>query len=198
MNYFHSIREAKDFVVSRIVEEAQREGAPLSESESKMLYVSSPGLSQAEAELCAKFERESDHDSYERKIAGLVKKADRRYRAGDRQDYDRWRSATELLSQEDHYLAVMIGQAKLRPPWDFLKLIITAILIVGVLTGGVLLLAKWGIEPPSKEAIGFWFWATMVAVAIACLLFRLAVGKDRVWYATEWLFNRIKAGRSVR
>ena len=36
----HSTREAKDFVVSRIVEEAQREGTPLSELERKMLYVS--------------------------------------------------------------------------------------------------------------------------------------------------------------
>ena len=32
----HSTREAKDFVVSRIVEEAQREGTPLSELERKI------------------------------------------------------------------------------------------------------------------------------------------------------------------
>ena len=32
----HSTREAKDFVVSRIVEEAQREGTPLSEVERKI------------------------------------------------------------------------------------------------------------------------------------------------------------------
>jgi hypothetical protein len=32
----HSTREAKDFLVSRIVEEAQREGTPLSELERKI------------------------------------------------------------------------------------------------------------------------------------------------------------------
>jgi len=45
-----------------------------------MLYVSVPEMSQAEAEFCAGFDRESDHDCYEQKIAGLIKKVESRYR----------------------------------------------------------------------------------------------------------------------
>jgi hypothetical protein len=37
---FHSAREAKEFLISRIVEEARRENIPLSEVERKMLYFS--------------------------------------------------------------------------------------------------------------------------------------------------------------
>ena len=70
------MREAKDVVVSRIVEEAQGEGSLLSELERKMFYVSVPEMSQAEAEFCAGFDRESDQDRPEQKIAGVIKKAE--------------------------------------------------------------------------------------------------------------------------
>jgi len=43
MNPFQSAREAKEFLISRIVEEAQRENIVLSESERKMLYFSETG-----------------------------------------------------------------------------------------------------------------------------------------------------------
>ena len=140
MNCFNSIREAKDFLVSSIVEEAQREGVPLSELERKMLYFSEAEMSQTEGDLCAEFDQDVDQDSYEQKIANLIKKIDRRYRTGNHQEYGRWRSATQMLLQEDHYLGLMVAQAKLRPPWDFLKLVGTAILVVGAFTGGVFLI----------------------------------------------------------
>jgi len=44
MKAFHSGREAKEFLVSQIVEEAQRENIPLSEIEGKMLYVTESAL----------------------------------------------------------------------------------------------------------------------------------------------------------
>jgi hypothetical protein len=43
MKAFHSGREAKEFLISRIVEEAQRENIPLSEIERKMLYFTESG-----------------------------------------------------------------------------------------------------------------------------------------------------------
>lgn len=42
-NHFPSAREAKEFLVSRIVEQARRENTPLSEIERKMLYFSETG-----------------------------------------------------------------------------------------------------------------------------------------------------------
>ena len=92
MNTFHSHREAREFVISRILEEAQRQGAPLSELERKMLYVSVADPSRRE-EVCAEFDRSFDESSYEEKIAKLIKKNDRRCRREDDQEYRRWRSA---------------------------------------------------------------------------------------------------------
>ena len=43
MNAFRSGREAKEYLVSRIVAEAQRENVSLSEVERKMLYFSESG-----------------------------------------------------------------------------------------------------------------------------------------------------------
>jgi hypothetical protein len=43
MKAFHSGREAKEFLISRIVQEAQRENVPLSETERKMLYFTESG-----------------------------------------------------------------------------------------------------------------------------------------------------------
>jgi hypothetical protein len=40
MRRFATTRDAMEFLVSRIVTEAQREGVPLSETERKMLYFS--------------------------------------------------------------------------------------------------------------------------------------------------------------
>ena len=183
MNNFHSIPEAKDFVVSRIVEEAQREGAPLSEPERKMLYFSESEMSEAEAELCADFDREYDQDSYEQRIAAFIQKIDKRYRTQDAQEYARWRSAIQLLLQNGNYIGVMVAQSGLRPRGtrprgDVLKLISTAFLIVGALAGVAFLMAKWDIDP-SPDAFRFWFWAAIITVATGYTVVRLIVGKGR-------------------
>lgn len=79
MKMFASAREAKEFLVSRIVSEAEVEGVPLSETERKGPYFSEsawtlPGMPQINDE----FERNYDQDEYEQKIAGLVGRARRR------------------------------------------------------------------------------------------------------------------------
>ena len=185
-------REAKDFVVSRIVEEAQREGRPLSESERRMLYVSATEMSQAEEELCADFDYKSDQDCFERKIAGLIKKADKRYHAQDAEEFGRWRSAIRLVVQEDHYIGVMIARANLRPPWDFLKLVATAVLVVCFMVGAFILMESLGGGPPSKEAVGFWIWVTLSAIAVGYCLVRLVVGKNRFDAALGSLLSKVK------
>lgn len=43
MKAFHSGREAKEFLISELVAEAQRENVPLSEIERKMLYFTESG-----------------------------------------------------------------------------------------------------------------------------------------------------------
>jgi hypothetical protein len=79
MKAFHGGREAKEFLISEIVAEAQRENVPLSEVERKMLYFTESGWTLPDImEVSDNFDREYDQDKYERKIAKLVTQADRR------------------------------------------------------------------------------------------------------------------------
>src|SRR5579863_8531432 len=91
MNPFHSGREAKEFLVSRIVAEAQRENVPLSEIERKMLYFTESGWTLPDiASVGEEFDREYDQDQYEKKIARLIRKAYKHARRESRDEYDGW------------------------------------------------------------------------------------------------------------
>ncbi len=123
MTAFHSGREAKEFLISELVAEAQRENVPLSEVERKMLYFTESGWTLPDImKVSEDFDREYDQAKYEQKIAKLVTKADRRIRKGSREDYDRWWAAIRFLRREDHYISVMIRLAGLRPRGDQLRL----------------------------------------------------------------------------
>jgi hypothetical protein len=91
MKAFHSGREAKEFLVSQIVEEAQRQNIPLTEVERKILYFTESGWTPPDIlKVTEDFGREHDQDEYEHKIAKLVTKADKRIRKGSSDDYDKW------------------------------------------------------------------------------------------------------------
>jgi hypothetical protein len=173
---FQSAREAKEFLVSKIVEEAAREGTALSDVERKMLYFSEtdwtiPDISAVSEE----FDRVCDQDDYEAKIAGLVRGAYRWALRNSRDDYDRWWSATRLLSEQDHYILVMIRQAALRPRGDQLKLFGAGLGIVILLFCLELLWLfvshRYRIDSqynwPSREKVGFLVWAAAMGLAIA-------------------------------
>jgi hypothetical protein len=68
------IREAKDFLVQQIVEQAQRENVPLSDLEKRMMYFSE-GTNAVEdpASLNEAFEKQHDTTKYEKKISLLMR-----------------------------------------------------------------------------------------------------------------------------
>jgi len=69
MNGVRDAREAKEFLISKIVAEAQRENAPLSETERKMLYFTESGWTLPDiAQVSEQFDREYDQEHYEKKI----------------------------------------------------------------------------------------------------------------------------------
>lgn len=79
---FSTIKEAKDYLAGKIAAEAEREGAPLSEIERKMLYFSETDWTLPDmSSVSADFDREYDQDEYEQKIAGLARKVEERNRA---------------------------------------------------------------------------------------------------------------------
>jgi hypothetical protein len=112
MTRFASAREAKEFLVARIAEEAQREGIPLSDVERKMLYFTETGWTLPDiVEVNEQFDREYSVAEYEKKIAGLIRNARQRDRKGDPQEFSAWSEAIGILSKEDHYLLVMLDEA---------------------------------------------------------------------------------------
>ena len=67
---FANAREAKEFLVTRIVAEAQRESVSLSEVERKMLYFSETGWTLPDIMVVSDaFDRDYDQAKYEEKIA---------------------------------------------------------------------------------------------------------------------------------
>lgn len=112
MNQLSSSREAKEFLISGIVEEAQREKVPLSELERKMLYFSETDWTLPDImAVNEQFEREYDDATYEKKIARLIRNKARRLRKHDPQEFHRRMHAIHRLSREDHYILVMFHRA---------------------------------------------------------------------------------------
>src|ERR1700739_4555977 len=123
MNHFHSTREAKEFLVSQIVDEAQRVNIVLSEPERKMLYFSESGWTLPDmATASDEFDHAYDSRLYEKKIAALFRRAAKRIRRTSSADYDILWQAIRRLATEDHYLNVLVKQAGVRPRGDLLRL----------------------------------------------------------------------------
>jgi len=133
--------EAKQFLVSRIVEEARRQQVPLSDLEQKMLFFSEsyPTLPDM-AKVAEKFESEYNDEEYEKKITQLSRSAYQRERKESPETAQLWKEAIEVLMKEDDYLLVMIDQP--RPSGDWWKLILTAVLVVGILLSALFAL-EW-------------------------------------------------------
>jgi hypothetical protein len=125
-------RKAKEFLISKIVAEAQGENVPLSETERKMLYFTESGWTLPDImQVNEQFDREYDQDEYERKMAGIIAKAYRHVVHDSRDEYDKWWAAVRYLRREDHYISVLVGLSDLRPRWDQLKLLAAGLTIVG-------------------------------------------------------------------
>lgn len=133
-------RAAKEFLIHCIVEEAQREGTPLSDIERDMLYFSETCWTLPNIlEMNEAFERQYNSADYERKIAQIIHNFKTRAASDDPATLETWNNSVHALESEDHYILVMIGIAagRMRPlptqtsgPRRALKL-----LAVGIIAG---------------------------------------------------------------
>ena len=162
MKAFSSGPKAKEFVISKIVVEAQRENVILSEVERKMLYFSETAWTLPDImSVNEDFDRQYDQDEYEQKIAGLIRKSYKRACKESPGDYDPWRDAIRRLGKQDHYLSVMITRAGLRPKGDQLKLFFAGMGVTTCLLLGIFLCDRYNIKLPSG-GLGVYIWAFMV------------------------------------
>lgn len=184
MNRFASARDAKEFLVAQIAGEALREGVSLSEIERKMLYFSETGWILPDIDKVSEaFDREYDHDEYEKKITSLIRNARTRARKEDRQKFKTWSDAIRVLAKEDHYLVVMIEPAG----GDLLRLWVTGLTIAGIALFAAVFVVPWFFVKLSQESIrSLLVW---VAACVACvsMLSYVLLGRE----GTERLLTKV-------
>lgn len=141
MQTFTSGREAKEYLIARIVAEAGRESVPLSETERKMMYFTETAWTPPDmGEVSEAFDRDYDQPTYEAKIGGLAQQA--RHHADEMEE---WKEAVLTLGREDHYLLVLLNAQSARSPSrlkDRLKLVGTALLICALMLAGMILFSQ--------------------------------------------------------
>jgi|ERR1700691_2279946 hypothetical protein len=127
--------EAKQFIASRIVDQAVREGVPFSEVERKMLFFSEthPSLPDMD-QVFIEFNETYNMFPYERVVSSLICNAYRRDRK-EPQLAQQWADARTSLRWEDHYIKVMLkrGIAGANRTRDFLIYVAIGILVVFIL-----------------------------------------------------------------
>lgn len=139
---FHTVREAKEFLASRIAGEAAREGFPLSDVERKMLFFSETGWTLPDmAKVNEEFDEKYDQTGFEAKIARLIRNARKHSRTEGPEEYAKWSAAVQKLEKGDHYILVMTDRAGLRRHKTPLLSTRTKIVLIAV--GAVALISDW-------------------------------------------------------
>jgi hypothetical protein len=110
---FATTRDAKEFIVSRIVAEARRESILLSDVEEKIMYFSETAWTLPNMmEVSDAFDRDCDQVEYEEKIGSLVRNFRANAGSNNQNELDDWERAVTVIRNEDHYLLVLISDTK--------------------------------------------------------------------------------------
>jgi hypothetical protein len=103
---------AKEFLISKVLRQADDDGVLLSDLEKRMLRFSEGTASADDIEAAEQFDNEYDSDAYEAKIARLLRRAyERDAKLGQKHQ---WEDAVRALQSEDWYVLVMLQQAGIK------------------------------------------------------------------------------------
>jgi hypothetical protein len=100
---------AREFLVTRVVEQAAQEHIPLSDIERRMLSFSETMDAEPDFAASEAFDQQCDQDEYEKKVTALVKNAYSLDKS--RGQADAWEQALSALMDQDFYLLVMVEKA---------------------------------------------------------------------------------------
>jgi hypothetical protein len=141
MQTFSSGGEAKEYLIARIVAQADRDGTALSEIERKRMFFTEIGWTLPDMwEVNDVFDAEYDRPAYEAKIGRLARKA--KERADEMNELEAWKDAVRLLKREDHYVLVLLSARPKRQTSllkDRVLLVATALLVCALVIAGMLL-----------------------------------------------------------
>ena len=146
-------KQAKDFLVAQAAEQAAIEGVPLADIEKRMTYFteSDPASCPDPVALNDEFEAQFETPAYEAKMFKLLEHARERLRKEDPARTRYWDEAVGELEKGDHYVLILLGVSGSpvsleRPKHDFLKLILTAVLVTMGFVLAFFVAAKFNLE----------------------------------------------------
>jgi hypothetical protein len=164
------IREAKEFLVQQSAEQAAIENVALSNLEKRMMCFTETNPSEDPLNLNEEFVAAYDSDEFE--YRRLVK--------NDSESARKWNDAVRQLRKEDHYLLVLWDKGpRERPPYDSLKLLGTAILLIALVMSlifGADFLATrynfhWKSGPNTQGTIPVWVQRSLILLMLTGYLF---------------------------
>jgi hypothetical protein len=177
------VLEAKDFLVRQTAEQAALENVPLSDLEKRMMYFTETDeCPEDPIALNDAFDAEYDAEEYEVKIAKLMGHAHSRIKKENPDAARQWKEAIKELSKGDHYILILCGEgfgqvqipATERPPYDSLKLLGTAILVI--VAGMALILGftsvsdhyhwHWRSGPKTQSSLPVWIQRTLLFLIV--------------------------------
>jgi hypothetical protein len=195
-------KQAKDFLIQQITEQADRENMPLSDIEKKMMYFTESDATSCDnpVELNEEFEAQNDTATYEVKISRLLHHARLRLKEEDPERMRDWDQSIRTLRKGDHYILVLwdLNPSGERPAGDSLKLLGSAVLIAtGVLVTGFLA-AKYNLNlegfrkrlPAPSPQLAIVFYIGLVLLALGA--FRLFN-----WGLVAWLERRARKDKDL-
>jgi hypothetical protein len=169
MQRFATAREAKEYLIRRILAQADRDDIPLSEVERNMLYFSETDWTLPNMmAISQEFDQTYNQDEYERKIGQLIRRI---YDQPDNnRDDDRWKEAVQSLRDEDHYLLVLIDGASSRSArvsrWETVRLILAGAVVVAVFLPILFFVKSHVSNPTVSKLIGE---GTLLALVVLVL-----------------------------
>jgi hypothetical protein len=185
-------REAKDFLVQQTAEQAALEGVSLSDLEKRMMYFTeTEEMSEDFIKLNDEFEAQYDSEKYESKISRLLRHAHARAKKENSETVRLWAEAIRVLNKGDHYILVLWNESpsEERPPYDSLKLLGTALLVIAVGLCVFALADHYGIHWPSGPKTR---WS--MPVWLQRLLIGLTVGGYFYYVVLPWILKKPSIG----
>jgi hypothetical protein len=165
MNRFPTTRDAKEYLIGRILAQADKDVVSLSDVERKMLYFSETGWTLPNMMVISEdFDRNYNQNEYEAKIGEVIQHV--RDGASGKHGDDGWNEAVKRLRGDDGY-----NVAAKRPSGDIFRLIVASVLVSAVCIGSTFIV---------------YAHVANVGVAKAILLVLLAAAA----MAITFLFNR--------
>jgi hypothetical protein len=177
---------AKQFLLSKLTEQAMHDGVVLDEIEKRMFFFSeSSGSPDFEAQ--EKFDKDYESKAYESKVTKLL----RRSYARDKRAEDEkasWKAALKALSKEDFYGLVMVDQAKIPRVDAGLRMFLFGMLPFALVELAVVGTGFIVVFQPSAVRLHLPDWFRLLLLPVFFWLF---------WYVGK-VFERIQLAKSIQ